>query len=438
MPGNAAKVVVTHRQADLLTEFSKSKSVSQRFTQRACIVLLSFEGLSNEEIASRVGVNRLQVGLWRRRWRDNWDALALLECREPLKLREAIREVFRDSPRRGCPPRITADQVNQIQAVACESPRLSDRPISHWTVRELRDEALKRGIVREISESQVGRYLRRSALKPHRHKMWLNTTEKNPVLFQQQAIQVCETYLQAPAKSRAGVHTVSIDEMTGLQALERSAPDKAMAPGLIARREFEYIRHGTTTLIGNLDIVTGRLFECTLGPTRTESDFLNHIKRTVAIDSLGTWNFVADNLNIHWSASLVEWVAAEIGFDGDLGIKGRRGILQSQSSRRGFLGSLDHRIRFVYTPKHSSWLNQIEIIFGIINRKVMRRGNFTSVPDLEDQLRMFIDYYCRTMAHPFEWTYTGRVLAPSRPTLFRPLHRHPKSGNVKLGNLVVP
>jgi transposase len=328
MPGNAAKVVVTQRQADLLTEFSKSKSVPQCLALRACIVMLSFEGLSNEEIAQRVGVNRLQVGLWRRRWRDNWDALSLLECREPLKLREAIREVFRDSPRRGCPPRISADQVNQIQAVACESPRSSGRPISHWTVRELRDEVLKRSIVGEISESQIGRYLRRSALKPHRHKMWINTTEKDPVLFQQQAIHVCETYLQAPANSQTGGHT-------GLQALERSAPDRQMAPGLIALQEFEYIRHGTTTLIGNLDIVTGQLFECTLGPTRTEADFVDHIKRTIATDSLATWSFVLDNLNIHWSASLVEWVAAEIGFDGDLGIKGRRGILKSQTSRRG-------------------------------------------------------------------------------------------------------
>jgi len=438
MPGNAAKVLVTQRQADLLTEFSRSKSVPQSLAQRACIVMLSFEGLSNEEIAQRVGVNRLQVGLWRRRWRDNWDALSLLECREPSKLREAIREVFRDSPRRGCPPRITADQVNQIQAVACEKPRSSGRPISHWTVRELRDEVLQRGIIREISESQVGRYLRQSALKPHRHKMWINTTEKDPVLFQQQAIQVCETYLQAPANSQAGAHTVSIDEMTGLQALERSAPDKAMAPGLIARQEFEYIRHGTTTLIGNLDVVTGRLFKCTLSPTRTESDFLDHIKRTIATDSLAAWNFVLDNLNIHWSASLVEWVAAEIGFDGDLGIKGRRGILKSQASRRGFLTSLDHRIRFVYTPKHSSWLNQIEIVFGIINRKLMRRGNFKSIADLEEQLRLFVEYYCRTMAHPFEWTYTGKVLAPARRTPFRPLHRHPKSGNGKLGKISLP
>lgn len=430
MPGNAAKVVVSQRQASLLAEFSKSKSVAQSLSQRASIVLLSFKGLGNKAIAQRVGVNRLQVGLWRRRWRDNWDALTFLECREPLKLREAIREVFRDAPRRGCPPRITADQVNQIQALACEAPALSGRPISHWTVRELCDEVRKRDIVLEISASQVGRYLHRSALKPHRHKMWINTTEKDPVLFQQQAIQVCDTYLQAPANSHAGVHTVCIDEMTGLQALERTAPTKEMAPGRIARQEFEYLRHGTTTLIGNLNVVTGQLFQCTLGPTRTESDFVDHIARTVATDALGKWNFVVDNLNIHWSAGLVEWVADHIGFTGDLGRKGRRGILKSQVSRREFLSRPNQRIRFVYTPKHSSWLNQIEIVFGIINRKLMRRGNFKSVADLEAQLRLFIDYYCTTMAHPFAWTYTGKALAPARRILFLPLHRYPTGGKM--------
>ena len=362
----------------------------------------------------------------------------LLECREPLKLREAMREVFRDSPRRGCQPRVTAEQVTQIQAVACESPRLSGRPISHWTVRELRDEVILRHIVSEISEAQVGRYLRRAVLQPHRRKMWINTTEKDPVLFQRQAAEVCRTYLESPQNQRAGIHTVSVDEMTGLQALERSAPDQGLAPGLIARLEFEYIRHGTTTLIGNLDVVTGQLFASTLGPTRTEPDFVNHIARVVATDPQAPWVFVLDNLNIHWSASLVEWVAEQCGVDADLGIKGRRGILKSQVSRREFLSWPDHRIRFVYTPKHSSWLNQIEIAFGIINRKMMRRGNFLSVADLEAQLRMFIDYYNRTMAHPFDWTYTGKPLAPTRTIRFCPLHRCPNPGNVKLGKIIVP
>jgi transposase len=438
MPGNASKVVVTERQANVLTEFSKSRSVPQRLADRAAMVMFSFAGLTNEEISQRVGVNRMQVGLWRRRWRDNWDSLTVLECREPLKLREAIREVFRDAPRRGCQPRVTADQVNRIQAVACESPRLSGRPISHWSVRELRDEVIHRQIVVGISEAQVGRYLRQAALQPHRRKMWINTTEKDPVAFRRQAGEVCQTYLDAPQKKREGIHTVSLDEMTGLQALERAAPDQGMAPGRIARQEFEYIRHGTTTLIGNLDVATGRLFAPTLGPTRTEPDFVNHIARMVATDPQAPWIFVLDNLNIHWSASLVEWVARQCGVDDNLGVKGHAGILKSQVSRREFLSLPDHRIRFVYTPKHSSWLNQIEIVFGIINRKMMRRGNFVSVAELEAQLRMFIEYYNATMAHPFAWTYTGKPLVATRAIRFCPLHRHPNSGNVTPGNIILP
>ncbi len=214
MPGNAAKVVVTERQENVLTEFSKSRSVPQQLAERATMVMLSFQGLTNERISRRVGVNRLQVGLWRRRWRDDWESLTLLECREPLKLREAIREVFRDSPRRGRPPRVTAEQVNRIQMVACESPRLSGRPISHRTVRESRDEVIHRHIVSEISEAQVGRSLRRAALQPHRLEMWINTTEKDPVLFQRQAAEVCRTYLEAPENERKGIPTVSVDEMT--------------------------------------------------------------------------------------------------------------------------------------------------------------------------------------------------------------------------------
>lgn len=226
--------------------------------------------------------------------------------------------------------------------------------------------------------------------------------------------------------------------MTGLQALERTAPDKGLAPGQIVRQEFEYVRHGTTTLISNLDVTTGELIVPTLGPTRTEPDFVGHLARVVAIDPAAPWIFVVDNLNVHCSAGLVEWIAAECGVPTDLGAKGKRGILKSQASRRAFLSAPDHRIRLVYTPKHSSWLNQIEIVFGIINRKLMRRGSFPSVEDLEAQLRQFIDYYNRTMAHPFTWTYTGKPLAPHQPSRFCPLHRHPMPRNVKLGNSALP
>lgn len=198
--------------------------------------------------------------------------------------------------------------------------------------------------------------------------------------------------------------------MTGIQALERNAPSLPMKAKHCERVEFEYTRHGTVTLIGNFCVTTGELIACTIGPTRTEADFAGHIERTVVTDPSASWIFVADNLNIHCSETLVRAVAAACGIDEPLGRKGRRGVLRSMASRQAFLSDPGHRIRFVYTPKHSSWLNQIEVIFGVIMRKVIRRGSFTSVSDLRDKLVNFIEYFNRVFAKPFRWTYTGRPL----------------------------
>ena len=147
-----------------------------------------------------------------------------------------------------------------------------------------------------------------------------------------------------------------------------------------------------------------------LGPTRTEADFVQHVARTVATDPEASWVFVVDNLNIHCSESLVKLVAEACDDSRDLGKKGRRGVLKSVASRQAFLSESSHRIRFVYLPKHSSWLNQIEVIFGVIMRKVIRRGSFTSVEDLRTKLLNFIAYFNRAFAKPFRWTYTGRPL----------------------------
>jgi hypothetical protein len=164
------------------------------------------------------------------------------------------------------------------------------------------------------------------------------------------------------------------------------------------------------TLIGNFCVTTGELIACTLGPTRTEADFADPIERTVATDPGASWIFVADNLNIHCSETLVRVVAEACGIDEPLGKKGARGVLRSMASRQSFLSDPTHRIRLVYAPKHSSWLNQIEVIFGVIMRKVIRRGSFTSVADLRDKLMNFIAYFNRVFAKPFRWTYTGRPL----------------------------
>jgi hypothetical protein len=412
MSGSAAKVVITERQQEVLRKLSTGTTVAKRLTQRAEIILLAFAGLDNEAIAPRVGLERHQVGIWRRRWQHNFAKLIRIECtEEPVALRRAIEELLADAPRPGCPGTFTAEQLTLIIALACEPPEKSGRPITHWTGQELADEAVKRGIVESISASQINRYLREAQLHPHKSRYWLNTTEKDPEKFQAQVETVCACYHDAPQLYHYhDTHTICVDEMTGIQALERIAGTIRMSFGQAERREFEYKRHGTTTLIGNFHTVTGELYAPTLGPTRTEEDFVKHIEQTIKLDPDASYVFLLDNLNTHQSAGLVELVARLCGIDEDLGKKGARGVLKSMQSRQQFLSELGHRIRFVYLPKHTSWLNQIEIVFGIVMRKVVRRGNFTSVADLQSKLTAFFKYFNDVFAKPFNWTYTGRPL----------------------------
>jgi hypothetical protein len=247
-------------------------------------------------------------------------------------------------------------------------------------------------------------------LQPHRSRYWLNASPDDPEAFRGQVEAVCTCYLSAPQRYEDGVHTVSVDEMTGIQALERIAPTRPMEPGRPERVEFEYKRNGTQCLIGNFEVATGQVIAPTVQKTRTEEDFARHVARTVATDPQAGWIFVADNLTIHGSESLVRYVAGACGVGGDLGRKGRRGVLRSVATRKAFLTDPSHRIRFVYVPKHTSWLNQIEIWFSILVRRVIKRGNFTSESDLREKVLAFIDYFNRTLAKPFKWPYTGRPL----------------------------
>jgi hypothetical protein len=322
MAGKAAKIIISERQQKLLEEFRKSRTLGKCLVQRATIIVLGFTGMLNEQIASRVGLNRTQVGIWRQRWREAWEALCVWECTEPHRLREAILDVLSDAPRPGTPATFTAEQVSQVVALACEPPKLSGRPIDHGTLRERRDEAIQRKIVTDISVSRIGCFLQQAAVQPHRKKMWLNTTEKDPQKFQAQVENVCRTYLEAPAKAATdGTHTVSVDEATSLQALERNAPDKPAQPDHVPKQEFEYTRHGTTTLTAGLDVVTGRIVCPTLEATRTEPEFVAHITRTVDTDPDAEWIFVVDRLNTHRSESLVTFVAQRCGVPEALGKK---------------------------------------------------------------------------------------------------------------------
>ena len=203
---------------------------------------------------------------------------------------------------------------------------------------------------------------------------------------------------------------MSVDEKTGMQALERIHASKPVRPGLVERIEFEYHRHGTLCLIANFEVATGKILSPTLGPTRTEADFAAHIDATIATDADARWIFVADPLDTHRSASLVELVARRCGLEEPLGIKGKTGILKSKQTRRAFLQDPTHRICFVYTPRHCSWLNQVEIGFSILARRLLKRASFTSLEDLQTRVLDFIHYFNNVLSKPFRWTYTGRPL----------------------------
>ena len=248
-------------------------------------------------------------------------------------------------------------------------------------------------------------------MQPHRSRYWLTAKAKaeDPAAFAEQVETVCTVYAYAPLLEALGCHVVSTDEMTGIQALERAAPTKPLQPGCPERREHEYTRHGTLSLIANFNVATGEVCAPSLGPTRTEVDFATHIAQTIDTDPEGSWLFLTDRLNTHQSEALVRLVADRCGVTDELGVKGQTGVLQSMATRAAFLSDPSHRIQCVYLPKHTSWLNQIELWFSLLVRRVLKRGNFASLDAPRDRILGFIAYFNQT-AKPFKWTYTGRAL----------------------------
>jgi len=326
---------------------------------------------------------------------------------ELLRKERLAEQILSDASRSGAPATYSAEQYTQIISLALMPPSDFNRPITHWTARELTDEVHLQKITPDISQRQVTRFLDQADLKPHKSQYWLNPKIDNLEEYEQQAKEVCDLYHEAKSPSEEAVHYISTDEKTSIQALERIADTKPTRPGQVEKIEFEYTRHGTLCLIPSFDVATGKIITHYLGDTRTEEDFCKHIEATVRIAPEDKWIFINDQLNTHKSETLVRLVADLIGFKEELGVKGKSGILENTQTRQAFLSDSSHRIRFAYTPKHCSWLNQVEIWFGIVVKKVIKRGNFTSKDDLRRKIDEFIDYFNRTMAKPYKWTCKG-------------------------------
>lgn len=392
MRGPKYPIELAEEERSALEQIFKNPTTAQQIAQRARIILMANTGMKHQEIAEQLAIGMNVVTLWTKRWLE--------------KVYDPIEARLQDSQRSGRAPTIRPSQVCELVALACETPQAHSRPTTHWTHRELAEEAISQGIVESISASQVGRILKKKDLQPHRIRYWLNVKADDQKA--ERIADICQVYDQAQKKTDEIVF--SVDEMTGIQALERIAEDLPMRSGKPLAREFEYKRNGTQTLIGAINVGTGHVHgQC--GDTRTEADFVATIKHLIETHpDKEVYHFVVDQLNTHKSETLVRYVTEYCGIEDDLGVKGKEGILKSMQSREGFLSMPGRAIVFHYTPKHASWMNQIEIWFGILAKKAIKRGNFNSKQDLKRKILDFIDYFNETMAKPFKWTYRGEVL----------------------------
>ena len=408
--------VLTEKQRTLLEHCSHCPTLPHRLIIRCKILVALDDDKPKYQIAREVQKDVKTIRKWSKRWMEINPELSHLETTE-IKHKDYCQRVVQalgDATRCGRPIIFTAEQVVLIIAMACEIKDGTDEAISQWTRSEIVRESAQRVIVDKISKSSVGRFLAEAKIKPHKSRYWLNANPEDPEQFDEQIRVICGFYREAPILHEQGIHLISTDEKTGIQALQRLHPSHPAIPGTNKPkgelREQDYVRHGTLCLIANFEVATGKILAPTISESRTEEDFLQHIAHTVITDPKAHWIFVADQLNTHQSESLVRWVADQCGIQEDLGVKGKMGILKSMETRKKFLSEPSHRIRFVYTPKHTSWMNQVEIWFSILARRLLKRGSFDSLNHLRNRIAKFIDFFNDTMAKPFNWTYKGRPL----------------------------
>jgi transposase len=326
---------------------------------RARIALMANQGTDTKDIATVLGVSQQTVSKWRRQ--------------AALKGKDGLLEAARP----GRPRRISDKARLELVALACEGAAEKAKGRSTPTLDELRELAAERGIVDSLSRSHLHGILQEADLHPHRVAIWLHSPDP---AFREKVNVICNLYRKAPK----GSVVLSIDEKTGMQAISRKHLDRPPRPGVLRRQEFEYVRHGTQALIAALDVHSGKtLAAC--GPTRTQADLLAFMEQVAKAYPHQQVHIVWDNLNTH-----------------------RAGVWQDFNEKHG------GRFQFHYTPIHASWVNQIELLFGIFSRRVLRNASHTSTEHLRD--RTLAWFLLRSLApKPFKWSFKGYHLQTGKP-----------------------
>lgn len=336
----------------VLEMLARSAKSPRRLVDRARIVLAAAGGRSNAAIAHALGFTEKTV----RKWRNRFAA-------------HGVRATLEDAHRSGRPERIPVEVRCELMMIACDHPpEILLRDI--WTQSSLSD-CLMRSTGWRISRSEIGRILRAEDFRPHKMRLWLHSPDPD---FREKVRAICRLYTEPPL----GASVVCVDEKTCMQALERKHPGRLPAPGRAGRREFEYVRHGTRALIAAFDIKTGQVFaQCR--SRRTAEDLRQFMEALADRYPTGDVYVVWDNLNIHHGEA---W--------------------------RRFNQRHGGRFHFVYTPLHASWVNQVEIWFGILQRRILKHGDFSNPAQLAERVMAFVAYWNRHEAHPFRWTFRGR------------------------------
>lgn len=288
-------------------------------------------------------------------------------------------------------------------------------PASRGSLDDLAYHILQDAHYRDMSRSAVQRILAEADLKPHKSRYWLHSDGPD---FEAKALDICRLYLGAPRLYQHGELVLCVDEKAGIQALQRARPTTPGAPGRPERRDPEYVRHGTRCLLATLVVPTGQVIG---GVTerRATWDFVRHVRDVVEqFPDVTRFHWVMDNLNTHYTSELCQYLGKLSG------VWEARPQLRTGARRRSFLTDASHKHVVHYTPKHGSWLNQVEIWFGVLCRRLPRRGEFRSVEELAQHILGFIDYYDRHEAHPYEWTYTGKPLVSGEARRKRKRLRH--------------